>query len=34
MDPVLLLMSDRFSVIFSTNYPVIYYNGIVGMIEN
>ena len=34
MDPALLPMSDRFSVFFLTNYPVIYHNGIVGMIEN
>ena len=34
MDPALLPMSDLFSVFYFTNYPVIYYDGMVGMIEN
>ena len=34
MDPALLPMSGHLSDFFFTNSPVVYYNGIVGMIEN
>ena len=34
VDSALLPMSRRLSVFFFTNSPVVYYNGIVGMIEN
>ena len=34
VDSALLPMSSHLSVFFITNSPVVYYNGIVGMIEN
>ena len=34
VDPALLPMSGHLSVFFFTNSFVVYYNGIVGMIEN